>query len=123
MTAGKARRRTFGGDSPFSRVGREVSQTYALRKPLLKKLEKHFNARVVSFFTSFAERDAQLTDDDAEMLESVLAVEHDGDRLVLIVNSPGARRSPPNGWSTFAASIHAASSTLRYLTWQNLRPP
>lgn len=87
----EGRKRTFQGSSPWIRVQREVHQGYELRQPLLKKLEKHFGARVVSFFTSFDHLNAQIIDDDAEMLESVLSVEHDGGKLVLILNSPGGQ--------------------------------
>ena len=89
MTPPKKLRRTSLGESPFSRVNSEVSQYFERRKPFLVKLEKHFEARVVSFFTSFTHLQAQITDDDAEMLESVLAAEHDGGKLVLVLNSPG----------------------------------
>jgi len=89
VTPPKKLRRTSLGESPFSRVNSEVSQYFERRKPFLVKLEKHFEARVVSFFTSFTHLQAQITDDDAEMLESVLAAEHDGGKLVLVLNSPG----------------------------------
>ncbi len=72
-------------------VQREVSQAPELRTALLKKLERHFGARVVSFFTSFSKGAGQIVDADAEMLESVLEVEHTSGRLVLIVNSPGGQ--------------------------------
>lgn len=72
-------------------VQREVSQAPELRTALLKKLERYFGARVVSFFTSFSKGAGQIVDADAEMLESVLEVEHTSGRLVLIVNSPGGQ--------------------------------
>jgi len=85
------RRRTFKTGSAFMKVNREVHQAPELRRPLLKRLEQHFGARVVSFFTSFNKRTVQVTDDDAEMLESVLEVEHETGKLVLILNSPGGQ--------------------------------
>lgn len=89
MSAPKGRRKPVLGNSAFTRVGREVTQGAELRKPLLKKLVKHFGANVVTFFTSFTQGQSHIIDDDAEMLESILAAEHDGGRLVLVVNSPG----------------------------------
>lgn len=77
-------------DSPFVLVNREVNQDASLRKGLITKLEKAFAGRVITFFTAFGRRNVLITDDDAEMLESILAVEHKvGDRLFLVVNSPG----------------------------------
>src|SRR5437899_1920209 len=76
-------------DSPFLTLVKETNQHPALRQHLLGKIEKHFDAKVVSFFTSFTNRRALITDDDAEMIESLLSAEHSGDKLVLIVNSPG----------------------------------
>jgi hypothetical protein len=73
------------------KVNKEAQQAPELRRPLLKKLQKHFQANIISFFTSFTNRNAQITDDDAEMLESLLAVEHQGGKLVLILNSPGGQ--------------------------------
>jgi ClpP class serine protease len=84
-------KRTFG-DSPFVKVQREVHQAYDLRRPLIQKLEENFGARVVTMFTSFQRLESQITDNDAEMLESVLSVEHDnGGKLVLVLNSAGGQ--------------------------------
>lgn len=82
---------SFTSASAFMKVGREAHQDPELRRPLLRKLQKHFQATVVSFFTSFTRPGVQITDDDAEMLESVLAVEHGDGKLVLILNSPGGQ--------------------------------
>jgi hypothetical protein len=87
----KVHKKSFGTDSPFIRLAKEVHQSPDLRRPLFKSMEKHFNARVVSFFTSFNDYNAQIVDADAEMLESVLAVEHDGGKLVVILSSPGGQ--------------------------------
>ncbi len=49
-------------------------------------------AKVVTFFTSFTHRLAQITDSDAEMLESLLEVETTGnEKIVLVINSPGGQ--------------------------------
>jgi len=74
--------------SPWLKVTRETGQSWELRKELLDRVQKHFNAHVVSFFTSFR-LNTQIDDGDAEMLESVLSADHDGGKLVLILNSPG----------------------------------
>lgn len=84
-------KRTLGTSSPFSKLARETNQSPELRRPLIEDLERHFDARVVLFFTSFSDFKTQITDDDAEMLESILAAEHDGKKLVLVVNSPGGQ--------------------------------
>lgn len=84
-----SKKRKFA-DSPFSILQREVNQDPVLRKDLIKKLEDKFNGKVITFFTSFGRRNVLITDDDAEMLESILAVEHkSGETLYLVVNSPG----------------------------------
>ena len=77
--------------SAFNKLRKETRQAPELRRPLLRKLEKHFSARVYSFFTSYTSDTAQIVDSDAEMLESILAAEHDGGKLVLIVSSPGGQ--------------------------------
>ena len=78
--------------SPFVTVEREVGQTHDRRKGLIKKLEDHYQAKVITLFTSFKRPDVQIEDMDAEMLESVLAAEHKaGDKILLIINSPGGQ--------------------------------
>ena len=84
------KRRAFG-TSPFSRVQNEVGQTHDLRAGLIKKAERHFGARIFTYFASFSHFDAQLIDADAEMLENLLSIEHDGGRLMLVINSPGGQ--------------------------------
>ena len=92
MSPKKPRRRPVRGRSPWVRVQKEVHQGYDLRQPLLRRLETHFGGRVFSFFTSFSHLEAQITDDDAEMLESILSDEFGGgSRLVLVINSPGGQ--------------------------------
>jgi hypothetical protein len=78
-------------DSPFIKVVQETNQSPELRKHLIKKLGDLFQAKVISYFTSFNRERAQINDEDAEMLESVLSSEHDGGKLVLVVNSPGGQ--------------------------------
>lgn len=84
-------KRSFRAASAFMKVGRETQQFPEQRQPLLKKLAKQFDANVVSFFTSFTKPNVQIIDADAEMLESLLAVEHSDGKLVLILNSPGGQ--------------------------------
>lgn len=83
--------RSFSRVSPFVRLRRETDQGPDTRRPLIRKLEKRFDAKVLSFFVSFNHRHGMITDDDAEMIESILAVEHDGGRLVLVLNAPGGQ--------------------------------
>jgi hypothetical protein len=79
-------------DSPFVRVLKETSQNSDLRQRLIRKVERFYESKVVTFFTSFADQDAQILDDDAEMLESLLSSEgNDTKRLILILNSPGGQ--------------------------------
>jgi len=68
-------------DSAFIKVSKETRQHESFRLGLIKKLETDFNAKVVTFFTSFRARDAMITDQDAEMLESVLSSEPTDKRL------------------------------------------
>jgi hypothetical protein len=78
-------------DSIMKRLMREVGQDHEIRKPLYENLEKALggNKRVVSFFTSFR-YPVILEDDDADMLEDVLAnTSLDEKDLVPIINSPG----------------------------------
>jgi len=83
--------RTFK-DSPLMKVLKETSQDSTLRQQLLRRIEKELSAKVVTFFTSFSDPQAQVSDDDAEMLESLLSVESIGNRkLILIINSPGGQ--------------------------------
>jgi hypothetical protein len=68
----------------------EVHQTHTLRSGLIKRLKTHFDATIITFFTSFHRRNVMVVDSDAEMLESLLASEHEkGKKVVLILNSPG----------------------------------
>jgi hypothetical protein len=76
--------------SAFAKLRRETGQAQELRKPLYKRLESHFNARVFSFFTSY-DPGYQIEDTDAEMLESILAAEYDGNKLMLVLSSPGGQ--------------------------------
>lgn len=83
-----AKQATFQ-NSPFIRVGEEVMQGASLRQPLIRTLEKHFGGKVVTFFTSFRSEHASVSDEDAEMIESILAVEHGKEKLFLVLNSAG----------------------------------
>ena len=80
---------TFVTDSPFIRLSREVQQAPEMRRQLLIDLEKEFGGRVVTYFSSFYKEEGQVSDEDAEMLESILAVEHSEGKVFLIVSSAG----------------------------------
>jgi hypothetical protein len=82
---------SFMRNGPWIRVQSEIHQGAELRVGLIKQLEAHFTARVYTFFTSFVDQNAQITDEDAEMLESILAVEHDKGKLLLVLSSPGGQ--------------------------------
>jgi ClpP class serine protease len=88
---GKGKGGAFLVDSPFVKVRREVTQDSGLRRALLKKVESHYRAKAILYFTTFHDENTQITDTDAEMLESILAVEHEGGKVILILNSPGGQ--------------------------------
>jgi hypothetical protein len=88
--ANKSQGPVFGENSPFITVLNETLQTPKLRAALIRKIEEHYKAKVVTFFASFLKQEGQIVDQDAEMIESLLAVEHKGGgKLILICNSPG----------------------------------
>jgi ClpP class serine protease len=87
----KQRSATFLLDSPFVKMRREVTQDAALRRGLLHIIEKHYRAKAIVFFTSFWDENTQIIDVDAEMLESILSVEHRGGKLMVILSSPGGQ--------------------------------
>lgn len=91
--AGKGKNGRLGSfkDSPFIRVQKEANQDADLRRHLIRRVEQSFGAKVLVYFTSFRQQRAQITDDDAEMMESILASEHDGGKLLLVINSPGGQ--------------------------------
>ena len=84
------RKKTFG-QSPWVLVRKEVNQDSDRRLPLIRQIEDFYRARTVTYFTSFSNPAAEISDEDAEMLESILAVEHDKGKLLLILNSPGGQ--------------------------------
>ena len=88
MPPRKTRQRQIGA---FSRLQDEVVQGPATRRPLYERLEKDLGSgsRVVAFFTSFT-WPVLIDDQDADMLEETLRnTITSGDRLVLLLNSPG----------------------------------
>jgi ClpP class serine protease len=87
----KHHRRSFARSSAFITVQQEVSQGPSLRQPLIKALEKQLGGRVIIFFTSFRSDSSDIGDEDAEMLESILSVEHEQEKLFLVLNSAGGR--------------------------------
>ncbi len=88
-SAKRPKRRTFQKHSPWLRVHQEVVQGAELRQTLIAKLERQFDARVVTLFASFYKQEAVLVDTDAEMIENVLAAQSNGKKIVLILNSAG----------------------------------
>ena len=82
------RKKKFGEDSPFIKIVKEVNQTPEVRQELIKRLEKKMEAKVVTLFTTFTGA-GMITNEDAEMLESILSFEQDNQKLVLVLNSPG----------------------------------
>lgn len=76
-------------DGPWSRVSQEINQGWELRKGFIEKIERKIEAKVIVYFTSFGDEAAMITDEDAEMIENVLSAEHDGGKVVLILNSLG----------------------------------
>src|SRR5437870_1282174 len=75
---------------PWVTVMRETRQDEVLRRPLIEKIEKHYGAKTIVFFTAFNKESGMISDVDAEMLESILSVEHSsGGKIMLIINSPG----------------------------------
>ena len=85
-----AKKRKFGEDSPFIKIRKEVGQTSELRQSLIRQLEKVMAAKVVTFFTTFTGA-GMISNEDAEMLESILSFEQDDRKLVLVLNSPGGQ--------------------------------
>lgn len=76
-------------NSPWSRVSQEVAQAWELRKGLIEKIEKRLRGEVIVHFTSFATEEAMISNNDAEMIENMLSVEHSSGKIILILNSPG----------------------------------
>jgi len=76
-------------DSVWARVSAEVGQSWELRKELIGRIEAQLNAKVILYFTSFYAEDAMISDNDAEMIENILSVEHPGGKIVLVLNSAG----------------------------------
>ncbi len=83
------RGKSFIAHSPWSRVVDEASQGWKLRKDLIGKIERRLRGKVIVYFSSFFDEDAMMSDKDAEMIEGMLAVEHSGGKIILILNSAG----------------------------------
>ena len=67
----------------------ELNQDTQTRAPLYKEIEEQLDGRaLVSFFTSFA-HPVSISDDDCDMLQSILQHTDTSNGLVLLVNSPG----------------------------------
>ena len=76
-------------DSPWARISQEVAQGWELRRQLIQKIEERLRGKVIVYFTSFATEEAMIADNDAEMIENILSVEHSTGRIILILNSAG----------------------------------
>jgi len=85
----KERNRSLITHSPWSQVAQETSQAWERRKELITKIENKLKGKVVVYFSSFLDESAMMSDKDAEMIESLLAVEHSGGKVILILNSAG----------------------------------
>lgn len=85
----KGMTRSLMEDSPWSRVAKEVSQWWELRREYIANIEKHLGGKVIVYFTSFFYEDAMIVDKDAEMIENMLSAEHSGGKIILILNSAG----------------------------------
>lgn len=81
--------RSFVKHSAWSRVTQEATQSWELRKELIGKIERRLRGKVIVYFSSFYDEDVMISDADAEMIESILAVEHSGGKIILILNSAG----------------------------------
>lgn len=79
------------GSSPFAKLRAETNQSPEVRQSIIASLEKRLGKAVFTFFKSFQNQESQIDDNDAEMLESMLATEHDGSGIVLVINSPGGQ--------------------------------
>ena len=66
----------------------ERSQFHDTRKPIINRLEKELGRPVVSLFTSF-KYPVILSDDDADVLESILQTMNLQEGFVLLLSSPG----------------------------------
>jgi hypothetical protein len=78
-------------DSPFIKVQKEANQHSDLRRHLIEKIEDLTKAKTITFFSSFSKQASSIIDDDAEMLEGILAAEHKGGKLLMVINSPGGQ--------------------------------
>src|SRR3990172_9772121 len=70
-------------DSPWARISQEVAQGWELRRQLIQKIEERLRGKVIVYFTSFATEEAMIADNDAEMIENILSVEHSTGRIIL----------------------------------------
>jgi ATP-dependent protease ClpP protease subunit len=81
--------RSLAIDSPWARVGVEVSQRWELRKELIRRIGQRLRGKVIVYLTSFYSEEVMIQDKDAEMIENILSVEHDSGKILLVINSPG----------------------------------
>ena len=79
----------FMKDSAWSQVMDETGQLWELRKGLIGRIQRRLRGTVIVYFSSFFDEKGMMTDMDAEMIEGMLAVEHTGGKIILILNSAG----------------------------------
>jgi hypothetical protein len=75
--------------SVFSKILQETDQAHEVRIPLIQKVERHFDRKLVVFQTSFNFENGIIEDRDAVMLEEMLLSSKAGEKLLLMINSPG----------------------------------
>lgn len=79
----------FLESSIWSLVMEEARQGWRLRKDIIGKIERRLRGKVIVYFSSFYDESAMMSDADAEMIESLLAVEYSGGKIILVLNSAG----------------------------------
>jgi hypothetical protein len=73
----------------FAEINAERRQSAPTRRPLIRRIERHLEGRaLVTFFTSF-KHPVSISDDDCDMLQSVLDNTDLRGGLALVVSSPG----------------------------------
>lgn len=88
-TQKRPHKQVFMKEGPWSHVMDETSQSWECRKELIGKIERRLRGKVIVYISSFYDEKAMMSDKDAEMIESILAVEHSGGKIILILNSAG----------------------------------
>ena len=90
-TATMPRRSTVIG-----RLQTERAQGHSTRRSLFADLSRDLGRPVVTYFTSFRHPVA-MSDEDVETLEDILRTLDLSNGMAIMISSPGAQDSPPNG--------------------------